>query len=227
MRLRAIPAGPRHSIRCAREGQEVRVSASGAVGPPSGPSPSRTPAVSARTRCTCISSTAWPGACLAVSPRRASSSHDLSKACLTVTLDAIPRVVLLGRLAVYGPRAARLHEEIRAGDGALDRSRAATGRAHSSYGRTGEQTTLVSCRRRSTKQAGQRGDPVRTRLAASAQTDNRRSAAAPGAPRRRIGGACEETACRTVGNRTAQHESNCSERQRKRIAKRPARTTAR
>jgi len=38
--------------------------------------------------------------------------HDLSKACLTVAADAIPRVALLGRLAIYGPNAARLHEEI-------------------------------------------------------------------------------------------------------------------
>ncbi len=38
--------------------------------------------------------------------------HDLSRACLAQTTDAIPRVVLLGRLCLYGPRAARLHEEI-------------------------------------------------------------------------------------------------------------------
>jgi superfamily II DNA or RNA helicase len=38
--------------------------------------------------------------------------HDLSRACLANTADAIPRVVLLGRLSVYGPGAARLHEEI-------------------------------------------------------------------------------------------------------------------
>ena len=38
--------------------------------------------------------------------------HDLSRACLTQTKDAIPRVVLLGRLALYGPGAARLHEEL-------------------------------------------------------------------------------------------------------------------
>jgi flagellar basal body rod protein FlgB len=37
---------------------------------------------------------------------------DLSRACLTQTRDAIPRVVLLGRLALYGPGAARLHEEL-------------------------------------------------------------------------------------------------------------------
>jgi hypothetical protein len=38
--------------------------------------------------------------------------HDLSRACLTHTLDAIPRVILLGRLCLYGPGAARLHEEL-------------------------------------------------------------------------------------------------------------------
>lgn len=38
--------------------------------------------------------------------------HDLSRACLTQTTDAIPRVVLLGRLSLYGKGAVRLHEEI-------------------------------------------------------------------------------------------------------------------
>ncbi len=38
--------------------------------------------------------------------------HEMSRACLTQTSDAIPRVALLGRLCLYGPGAARLHEEI-------------------------------------------------------------------------------------------------------------------
>ena len=38
--------------------------------------------------------------------------HDLAKACLTATRNAVRRVVLIGRLSVYGPGAARLHEEI-------------------------------------------------------------------------------------------------------------------
>jgi septum formation topological specificity factor MinE len=38
--------------------------------------------------------------------------HDLSRACLAQTTDSIPRVILLGRLALYGPGAARLHEEL-------------------------------------------------------------------------------------------------------------------
>ncbi len=29
--------------------------------------------------------------------------HDLSRACLTQTSDAIPRVILMGRLSLYGP----------------------------------------------------------------------------------------------------------------------------
>jgi superfamily II DNA or RNA helicase len=38
--------------------------------------------------------------------------NDLSRACLAQSDDAIPRVVLLGRLALYGAGAARLHEEL-------------------------------------------------------------------------------------------------------------------
>ncbi len=38
--------------------------------------------------------------------------HDLSRACLAQSSDAIPRVVLLGRLSIFGHGATRLHEEI-------------------------------------------------------------------------------------------------------------------
>ena len=38
--------------------------------------------------------------------------HDLSRACLAQSRDAIPRVILLGRLSLYGRGAERLHEEI-------------------------------------------------------------------------------------------------------------------
>lgn len=38
--------------------------------------------------------------------------HDLSRACLAQTRDAVPRVLLLGRLCLYGAGAARLHEEL-------------------------------------------------------------------------------------------------------------------
>jgi hypothetical protein len=38
--------------------------------------------------------------------------HELSRACLAVSPDAVPRAVLLGRLSLWGRGAARLHEEI-------------------------------------------------------------------------------------------------------------------
>lgn len=38
--------------------------------------------------------------------------HDLSRSCFAQATDSIPRVVLLGRLALYGNGAARLHEEL-------------------------------------------------------------------------------------------------------------------
>jgi len=38
--------------------------------------------------------------------------HDISRACFAQATDAIPRVILLGRLCLYGPNAARLHEEL-------------------------------------------------------------------------------------------------------------------
>ena len=38
--------------------------------------------------------------------------HDLSRACLAQAKDSIPRVILLGRLSLYGRGAERLHEQI-------------------------------------------------------------------------------------------------------------------
>jgi hypothetical protein len=38
--------------------------------------------------------------------------HDLSRACLAQTADSTPRVILLGRLSLYGRGAERLHEEL-------------------------------------------------------------------------------------------------------------------
>jgi hypothetical protein len=38
--------------------------------------------------------------------------HELSRACLAQAADSIPRVILLGRLSLYGKGAERLHEEL-------------------------------------------------------------------------------------------------------------------
>ena len=56
--------------------------------------------------------------------------HDLSKACLTSAPDAIPRVILLGRLALYRAQCGAPPRRDRARHGTLDRARAATGRPH-------------------------------------------------------------------------------------------------
>lgn len=97
--------------------------------------------------------------------------HDLSKACLTVAIDAIPRVVLLGRLAVYGPRAARLHEEIVPVTARwIDPDRRHEPLAP--YGAAGEQTTLASLQT-ALDEAGQSSvsERVRERLAVAAPDD--------------------------------------------------------
>lgn len=97
--------------------------------------------------------------------------HDLSKACLTTASDAIPRVILLGRLSIYGPRAARLHEEIvpvtaRWTD-PRDRLNPLV-----PFRQTGEQTTLNSLQQ-ALSEAGRHSipDQVKRRLAASAKID--------------------------------------------------------
>ena len=97
--------------------------------------------------------------------------HDLSKACLTTAPDAVPRVILLGRLAVYGPQAARLHEEIVPVTARwVEPSQRKD--ALTPYGRAGEQTTLASLQT-ALDEAGLRSisEQVQTRLAASAQAD--------------------------------------------------------
>ena len=70
--------------------------------------------------------------------------HDLSRACLAQTSDAIPRVILLGRLCLYGPGAARLHEELipvtaRWTDPHIRKAQLAP------YGREAEGKTLAVC----------------------------------------------------------------------------------
>lgn len=97
--------------------------------------------------------------------------HDLSKACLTVAAEAIPRVVLLGRLAVYGPRAARLHEELVPVTARWIDPERREGPL-TPFGRAGEQTTLASLHT-ALDEAGRDTvpEPVRKRLAEWARTD--------------------------------------------------------
>ncbi len=71
---------------------------------------------------------------------------DLSRACLSTSEDTIPRVVLLGRLSVYGPRASRLHEEILTIT-ARWTAPSDKGRPLTPFGRDGEHRTMELLRR--------------------------------------------------------------------------------
>lgn len=97
--------------------------------------------------------------------------HDLSKSCLAVAPDAIPRVILLGRLALYGPQAARLHEEIVPVTARwIDIERRSGPLAP--YGRAGEQTTLESLQK-ALDEAGRHSvaEQVQHRLAEASSRD--------------------------------------------------------
>ena len=97
--------------------------------------------------------------------------HDLSKACLTATTDAIPRVILLGRFALYGTGASRLHEEIVPVTARWIDPERRTG-SLTPYGRSGEETTLASLQT-ALDEAGQYSisEQIQIRLTASTQDD--------------------------------------------------------
>ena len=95
--------------------------------------------------------------------------HDLSKACLAATPGRDTRVVLLGRLAVYGRHAARLHEEVVPVTARwIDPARRSG--ALVPYGRAGEQALQAAL-----DEAGDRHipEPVQARFAVSAEDDVR------------------------------------------------------
>jgi SNF2 family DNA or RNA helicase len=97
--------------------------------------------------------------------------HDLSRACLAHSGDAIPRIVLLGRLALYGAGAVRLHEEILTVTARwVDPERREGPLAP--YARDAEARTLELLERSLREQRhSQPSERVRERLVASLETD--------------------------------------------------------
>ena len=97
--------------------------------------------------------------------------HDLSRACLAQAADSVPRVLLLGRLLLFGRRAERLHEEIVAVAARWIRPALRQGPLVP-YGKTGESRTLELL-----EQLLQRprhpmpGEAIRSQLLASARRD--------------------------------------------------------
>ena len=104
--------GPTRSTPSAPPAAATSRPGSGAARPRSGRSSSRTPGLSTTASCTSTWNIVSSSGCSAGSWPRVSSTTTSRRACLAQTKDAIPRVVLLGRLCLYGPGAARLHEEI-------------------------------------------------------------------------------------------------------------------
>ncbi|MGH7134912.1 MAG: helicase-related protein, partial [Pirellulales bacterium] len=95
--------------------------------------------------------------------------QDLSRACLAQSQDNVPRVVLLGRLSIYGAGAARLHDEVltvtarwiepdKRGDGLKPYARDAEARTlemlEKSLGVTGDSAGSLSLRERAGERAG-------------------------------------------------------------------------
>jgi len=99
--------------------------------------------------------------------------HDLSRACVTQGEDAIPRLVLLGRLSLYGEGATRLHEEILTVTARYIEGHARKGPL-TPYGRETEEKTLELLERAiSDGRSHQIPDIVSQRLLATAPQDVR------------------------------------------------------
>ena len=95
---------------------------------------------------------------------------DLSRACLAQTKDSIPRVVLLGRLALYGQGAQRLHEELVPITARWIEPTRRNGPLRA-YARDTETRTLALLDDALTRQAEQPDRVVRERLLNAALTD--------------------------------------------------------
>ena len=97
--------------------------------------------------------------------------HDLSRAVLAQSRDSIARVVLLGRLSLFGAGATRLHEELIVVTARWIDPAARTG-ALQPFGRDGENSTLELLER-AVDEAGQRpiAPPVQQRIQDNLATD--------------------------------------------------------
>ena len=93
--------------------------------------------------------------------------HDLSRACLLQAADSIHRVVLFGRLSLYGRGAERLHQEIVAVAAPFDGYGAS--RPPKPFGETSdEHDSTLALFERAMERAATPGDGVRSRLLALA-----------------------------------------------------------
>jgi superfamily II DNA or RNA helicase len=97
--------------------------------------------------------------------------HDLSRACLAIAPDAIPRVVLIGRLSLYGVGGSRLHEELVEVTARWIDPDDRRGKALQPYGKVAEERTLDLLERALTNPDVNIPEPVLRRLAHSISRD--------------------------------------------------------
>jgi hypothetical protein len=97
--------------------------------------------------------------------------HDLSRACLAIAPDAIPRVVLIGRLSLYGIGGSRLHEELIEVTARWVDPDDRGGKPLQPYGKAGETRTLDLLERALTNPDVNIPEPVLRRLAHAISRD--------------------------------------------------------
>jgi Helicase conserved C-terminal domain/SNF2-related domain len=97
--------------------------------------------------------------------------HDLSRACLTIAPDAVPRVILIGRLSIYGPGGSRLHEELVEVTARWVDPGDRSAKGLQVYGRTAEQKTLDLLEQSLVGPKVHVPDPILARLQASIGRD--------------------------------------------------------
>lgn len=97
--------------------------------------------------------------------------HDLSRACLAVAPDAIPRVVLIGRLSLYGAAGSRLHEELVEVAARWTDPDDRKGKPLQPYRRTAEEQTLELLEHALTEPNAIVAEPVRRRFESSIARD--------------------------------------------------------
>ena len=96
---------------------------------------------------------------------------DLSRACFAQSSDSIPRVVLLGRLCLYGVGAARLHEEIITVTARWIEPERRKGTPLSPYARDGEATTMRQLEEALSKGIQPKNDLIFKKLQAAGPQD--------------------------------------------------------
>jgi len=97
--------------------------------------------------------------------------HDMSRACLGQSDDAIPRVVLIGRLGLFGSGATRLHEEIVTITARWEPSEKRNGSPLTAYARDAEARTMEILEKSLLSDGQDLPPEVREKLLASIVTD--------------------------------------------------------